>query len=348
MHIADTHLGANPHQDNTWQIDRAKELWEAVERVVRFAEKEKADLLLIAGDMFHRQPLMRELKELNYIFSQLTHTQVVFIAGNHDHVKASSYYKTFEWEKHVHFLASPTGESIYFEELNTEVYGLSYDHYEIKENRCNDIVIRDKSRINILLAHGGDEKHIPFSKAELSAKGFDYVALGHIHVPQVLIPGKIAYAGSLEPVDMGDEGVHGFFLADLSKEGCELKFIKCAKREYRTLEIECDSSFTNRKLLNVIQEDMEKTNAPADFWKLVLTGFRDEDISFDKEDIYALNRVVSVVDDTKPDYDFDKLAQEYEKNIIGRYIQNIRSDDMTDTKRRALYFGVKALLDEMG
>ena len=37
--------------------------------------------------------------------------------------------------------------------------------------------------INILVAHGGDEKHIPISKKRVAMSGFDYVALGHIHKP---------------------------------------------------------------------------------------------------------------------------------------------------------------------
>ena len=40
-------------------------------------EEEQTELLLIAGDLFHRQPLLRELKEVDYLFGSLTKTQVV-------------------------------------------------------------------------------------------------------------------------------------------------------------------------------------------------------------------------------------------------------------------------------
>ncbi len=43
--------------------------------------------MLIAGDLFHRQPLLRELKEMNSILEMLEHTEVVMIAGNHDYIK---------------------------------------------------------------------------------------------------------------------------------------------------------------------------------------------------------------------------------------------------------------------
>lgn len=348
IHIADTHLGAAPHQDNIWQIDREKELWKSFEQVVHRAEKERADLLLIAGDMFHRQPLLRELKELNYIFSYLTHTKVVFIAGNHDYIKNNSYYKTFEWVKHVYCLKSNECESIYFADLNTEVYGLSYDHYEIRGNLYDNIMIKDKSRINILLAHGGDEKHIPFSKTVLASKGFEYIALGHIHAPGILIPDKMAYSGSLEPIDMGDGGEHGFLLVEVDKHRTHLEFIKSAKREYKIMEIWSDSTFTNKKLQDVIKDKIDQMNQPNTFWKIILRGYRDEDIIYDIDTIYQIGLIVSVLDLTEPDYDFDKLSKEYSRNIIGKFIQNMKKDNMNLIEKKALYFGVKAMLDEMG
>lgn len=348
IHIADTHLGANPYPDNPWQINREKEIWETFEKVVRRAEEEKADLLLIAGDMFHRQPLLRELKELNYIFSSLTHTRVVFIAGNHDYMKSNSYYRNFEWDKHIYCLIGKECESIYFADINTQVYGLSYDHYEIRENRYENIQIEDKSRINILLAHGGDEKHIPFSKAQLGMKGFDYVALGHIHTPGILIPERMAYSGSLEPIDMGDDGIHGFIRATIDKKGNKLEFIKCAKREYKFLDIQSNPSYTNKRIQEEIYKQINDEMNTHILWKVRIYGYRDNDIEYDVDEIYKLGKVVSVTDLTEPDYDFDRLSYEYSRNIIGKYIQTMKKDNMSDIEKKALYFGVKAMLDEMG
>ncbi|MFA9377565.1 MAG: exonuclease SbcCD subunit D [Lachnotalea sp.] len=347
IHIADTHLGASPHQDNSWGINREKELWQAIERVVHIAQEKKADLLLIAGDMFHRQPLVRELKELNYVFAQLTHTKVVFIAGNHDYMKENSYYKTFVWAENVFCLKSQECESVYFPELNVEIYGLSYYHYEIRENLYAPIQIKNNNRINILLAHGGDEKHIPFSKTQLGSKGFDYIALGHIHIPAVLIPDRMAYAGALEPMDSNEEGPHGYIEVQLDEKKSNATFVPCAKREYITLEIQSDSSFTNTKLYQTIQETIKSRCSANSFIKIIIKGYKDEDIVYDLEDVYKMGLVVSVLDLSEPDYDFDKLATYYNRNIIGKFIQNLKSDTMSEVKKKALYYGVKAMLDEM-
>ena len=55
--------------------------------MIDICEREQTDLLLIAGDLFHRQPLKKELKEVDYYFSRLSRTKVVLIAGNHDFFK---------------------------------------------------------------------------------------------------------------------------------------------------------------------------------------------------------------------------------------------------------------------
>ena len=80
IHIADVHLGAQPDSGPLYSGGRSRELWETFERVIRVCEDEQADLLLIAGDLFHGQPLVRELREVDYLFSELTHTKVVLIA----------------------------------------------------------------------------------------------------------------------------------------------------------------------------------------------------------------------------------------------------------------------------
>ena len=73
IHIADVHLGAQPDAGAAYTEDRPGELWDTLEKVLKICERDQTDLLLIAGDLFHRQPLLRELKEVDYLFSELTH-----------------------------------------------------------------------------------------------------------------------------------------------------------------------------------------------------------------------------------------------------------------------------------
>ena len=188
IHTADIHLGAEPDAGSSYTAKRPEELWNSFERLLNICEEEQTDLLLIAGDLFHRQPLLRELKELDYLFSRLTHTQVVLMAGNHDYLKSTSYYRNYKWQGPVHMFLSQKPACMEFKELGVRIYGLSYEEREITEPLYEKILPEKRGIASILLAHGGDEKHIPFRKNELLKLGYDYIALGHVHKPQK-VPG---------------------------------------------------------------------------------------------------------------------------------------------------------------
>jgi DNA repair exonuclease SbcCD nuclease subunit len=71
------------------------------------------------------------------------------------------------------------------------VYGLSYYSREIREPLYESAFAGGIQEYEILLAHGGDEKHCPFRVKKLEESGFDYIALGHIHSPQNFKNGKM-------------------------------------------------------------------------------------------------------------------------------------------------------------
>ncbi len=74
FHIADVHLGATPDKGFPWSYDRGREIWESFQNVIRQAGRENVGLFLIAGDLFHRQPLLKELKEVNALFASIPNT----------------------------------------------------------------------------------------------------------------------------------------------------------------------------------------------------------------------------------------------------------------------------------
>ena len=186
IHTADLHLGASPDAGEKWGKNRKQELWDSFERLIEVVEMQKADLLLIAGDVVHRPPLLRELREVNDRFASLSKTKVVLMAGNHDHIGANSFYKGFAWAENVYFFENAVIDSVKFPELKTDVYGLSYHGKENRERLYDDVKPEDNGYYHILLAHGGDEKHIPYTKEKLTKSGFDYIAFGHVHKPGLI------------------------------------------------------------------------------------------------------------------------------------------------------------------
>ena len=145
------HLGAKPDAGNAYSQNREQELWDSFRDIITICNQKKTDLLLIAGDLFHRQPLLRELKEMNSILEMLDQTEVVMIAGNHDHIRKNSYYRTFTWAPHVHMICSQEMSCVELDRIQTAVYGCSYHSREILEPLYDHAVPEGRQKYEILL-----------------------------------------------------------------------------------------------------------------------------------------------------------------------------------------------------
>ena len=344
MHIADVHLGAKPDAGKAYSENRGKEIWNSLERAISMCEQEGVDVLLVAGDLFHRQPLLRELKEVNYMFSVLTKTKVVLIAGNHDYIKKDCYYKSFQWHDNVYPLFGDQMERVVFPELELAVYGFSYYTKEIPERLYDNARAPGKHKYEILLAHGGDEKHIPIKRSVLAELGYDYIALGHIHKPEVMVENKAVYAGALEPIDKNDTGKHGLVMGQISENGATTKMVYCAKREYIHSDIDVDENMTGGALKQAIRAHIEQQGG-ENLYKITLRGFRDPDILFDLEDMDVMGNLIEIADETSPAYDFQKLYEKNQGNLLGKFIKELMDSEKGSIRYQALYEGVQALVE---
>jgi len=343
IHIADVHLGATPDAGMPWSQERFEAIRNAFQKIIQLTEKKQADLLLIAGDLFHRQPLRRELKEINYLFSTLTYTRVVIIAGNHDYIRENSPYLNFSWSDNVTLLSSGTMTSVYFKEFNTEVHGFSYHQPEIREPLYDSCRAPSDGRIHVLLAHGGDAAHIPISTTSLAGSGFHYIALGHIHQPKIFKNTFIAYAGSLEPLDKTDIGKRGYILGEATLKECKISWRALAKSQYSNLTLTTTRDTTTEELLDQVRPVLAAN--PNDIYRVQLTGFRDPEITFNRDAILNAGRVVEVLDRTEPEYDLYTLSIDHSHDLISYYIKALSGEDATPIHRKALYYGLRALLN---
>ena len=65
IHISDVHLGMTPDRGKAWSGVRAKEIEDTFDKILAIAEERKVDLLLVAGDLFHKTPGIIELDMLD-------------------------------------------------------------------------------------------------------------------------------------------------------------------------------------------------------------------------------------------------------------------------------------------
>ena len=227
--------------------------------------------------------------------------------------------------------------------LETAVYGLSYYSREIPEPLYHGAAPEGRQRYEILLAHGGDDRHIPINWDELDRSGFSYTALGHIHRPQAVRGNRIVYAGALEPVDRNDTGPHGYVKGELTEKGIHISWIPCASREYIHLEIPVDEADTAGSVKQKIRELLNEYGN-ENIYKIKLKGERDREILLDSLNTDDLGNILEILDETRPAYDFDRLYRENAGNLIGQYIKNFEGCSRDSEAWQALCEGVDALL----
>ncbi len=344
-HVADVHLGAVPDRGMPWSTMREKDMFESFYRLLAQAHRERIDAVLICGDLFHRQPLKKELKELAYYFEKAAPVKIFIIAGNHDYISAESNYVNFPWSSNVIFIASGECRRIVWKEQQVCIYGFSYHSREITEPLYDHLTPRDASA-HILMAHGGDEKHIPIHWETLARAGFDYVALGHIHKPWLSADGRMAYCGALEPVDKNDEGPHGFIEGEICGHQVRTRFVPWAKWSYVNLEVETVPSMpwgAIKDQTSKLMSQAQHKNGEA-IYKIMLKGSKDAQTAGELQELYTLGRVVSVTDARTYDFDFDSLYEANRGNLLGRYIEKVRALDVDEeTRKKILYYGFNAL-----
>lgn len=343
IHSADIHLGASPDAGEPWGKNRKQELWDSFDRLIETVRAQQADIFLIAGDLFHRPPLLRELREVNERFASLRDTRVVLIAGNHDHIGENSFYRNFVWADNVTFLKDRKLTGVRLKGIPVDVYGLSYDRKEITERLYDGAKPEQNGCYHILLAHGGDENHIPFSAERLRESGFDYIAFGHIHKPGMLVQGRAVMAGSLEPTDHTCLGTHGYVRVETNGRRNEISLVPFAKREYRKLVLELTENDTMGSIFRSVSEQIA-AEGKQHIYEIILRGRRHETLEIFEEKLKTAGNIRKISDETEVFYDYGRLRRKYEGRLLQRYIDSFAGAEGT-LEKKALAYGTAAILE---
>jgi DNA repair exonuclease SbcCD nuclease subunit len=230
------------------------------------------------------------------------------------------------------------------EKLDVYVYGLSYEHQQIQEALYDKAVPVEGGGLHILMAHGGDEDHIPVNVNALSAAGFDYIALGHIHKPQILLRDTAAYAGALEPIDKNDFGEHGYMEGRIEKGRLRTKFVPFATRSYEQLILTMDEKTTQISLEEQLKKEIYQRGV-MNIYRVILQGFRAPELLLLPEKLKAYGYVTEILDESRPAYDLRELQKRYKGTLIGDYISFFMEKDRSVVEEKALYYGLQALLE---
>ncbi len=347
MHIADVHLGVRPDRGRVWSDDRANEIEESFRDVLRICEDQEVDLLLIAGDLFHSQPTISQLRSLDYWLHTLPKTKTIIITGNHDYISEDSAWKQFEFSSDTVLLPADRATNAYIKELNVCVTGYSYGRLEYTERILERLRPGKEGAYNILLGHGGDKTHMPFSKEKLARLGFDYIALGHIHKPAHILKNKMAFSGSLEPIDYTETGRRGYIMGEVDNEGnTRIQWIAHNVRSYVNLALTIEPEYSNAQIADIVEKRIVELGKQH-IYRILLKGTVDSNLQINLSGLTKRYNINEILDHTQADYDVDELFAQNENNLLGRFIQALSDDSSTedeDIRSKAMRYGIDALL----
>ena len=353
VHIADVHLGAQPDRGRPYSARRGEELWEAFRRVIGEADRQQADFLFIAGDLFHRQPSRQEVSRVRDWLGELRRTQVVMAAGNHDYLAPGTAYQRTEWPDHVWLIDSAQVGRRKFLCGRTPVYvyGCSYVGRENLEPVYDSLEPGREPGIHILLAHGGDARHIPMDYGKIGRAGFHYVAMGHIHRPHIF-SSQMAYAGALEPIDRLDTGPHGYIEGEIDEsaqpgEGTRLRFAEAASRSYIPVELACRPGVGTGELLRTLRGRIQELGRD-NLYSVCLRGTFRPGMRPDAGLLLEEEAVCAVEDRSRADWDMEKLWRESRGQLLGEFLEGFRGRELSLEEEAAREYGVEALLETSG
>jgi len=224
----------------------------ALENIISMAIGQKADLVLISGDLFDSDEQADVLRPtLRNMLSSLPFT-IIAIPGNHD---MGSYRSDLNFGNSIKIMTSKPFDITDHED--TRLISLPYSNQNF-----NDLVFDlknsiDKSRLNILMLHctldipylgeeeyGQEERqaYLPVNSRVLGDLGFDYILSGHFHsrVVENHITDKsvFIYSGSPVSVTRKEQGKRRVTLLDTKKaRDKRLSFLELDSFYYDSIEI---------------------------------------------------------------------------------------------------------------
>ena len=327
IHIADMHFDCPftnlSDKENLGEIRRLEQR-KVFKSIINYIKENNINYFFIAGDLYEQQYIKRTTIEyINNLFKEIPNTKIYISPGNHDPYIKNSFYNNFLWNSNVHIFGNDV-EIISCSDV--DIYGYGFDDYYLKEEKIDHINIENKEKINILITHGTldgatleDKEYNSLPRKTLSEKGFDYVALGHIHKTNYSENENIIYPGSTVSIGFDELGKHGMVEGEIKNKKLTTKFIPIETTEFEEKDIDITEIISREELIEIINEIKLEENK---LYKIILIGKRNFEINTQELYKYSLNeKIIKIKDRTKINYDLEKMANE--TTLKGLFAQEI-------------------------
>lgn len=228
IHAADLHIDSPLRGLEAYEgapADRIRSATrEAFENLISLAIDECVDFVLLAGDLFDGK--WPDIKTGLWTVNQFRRLEkkgiaVYLIRGNHDAV--SEVRKRIRWPENVHEFPVDAPKTVINEELGVAVHGRGFATREVSEDLAAGYPDAIPGLFNIGMLHTsltGDPDHdtyAPTTEDVLVLRGYDYWALGHVHVRKTIREEpRIEFPGNPQGRHIKETGEKGVLLVSVT------------------------------------------------------------------------------------------------------------------------------------
>jgi DNA repair protein SbcD/Mre11 len=275
IHAADVHLDSPLRGLERYDGAPVEEIRHAsrraLENLVRLAEDEAVDFVLIAGDLYDG-----DWKDANtglFFIQQIARLReakipVFLIAGNHD--AANRMTRTLRQPDNVRILSHQAPETVHLEDCGVAIHGQSFATQRVSDNLALSYPERAGGFFNIGLLHTcatgreGHESYAPCSLDDLRLREYDYWALGHVHNRELLLEDPcIVFPGNLQGRHIRETGPKGCMLvrADV---GVQSEFRPLDVFRWEWCHVDTNGTRTEDEVLERLCTQLEKLRDSAE------------------------------------------------------------------------------------
>ncbi|KKQ34760.1 MAG: Metallophosphoesterase [candidate division WS6 bacterium GW2011_GWA2_37_6] len=207
-----------------------------------------------------------------------------------------------------------------------------------------------RTKYNIAIAHGSAEvkgqraDNYPVTSAEISASGFNYVALGDWHKMLDVSAGNVKafYPGSPEPLATDQTGAGNVLLIEIEEKTTKVQPLKIGKISIVNASIDMTGQKENliTKIEQVLDTDIKsgKSQKSDVILNIMINGRQHlgGDINSDELKSYFSQKVflVNVQDSTVLEFSNEDLAKFPDYTIAGKFINHLRNKKGVDERAR--------------
>ena len=239
---------------------------------------------------------------------------------------------------------------------NANIYGYGFNDFYCKNSGIQDINLDNREKLNILVMHGTidggnieNNEYNPISSKVLNEKGFDYVAMGHIHKLDYNHEEnqRIVYPGSTVSLGFDELGKHGMIVGELEKNKINLQFIPLDETEFKLYELDVTNIISKEELIENINELKFNEN---NLIEIILSGKRNFEI--DKYEILKLisnNKIIKIKNNTKINYNIEQLANETTlKGLFAKkMLEKLNTENITEEERKVIENAIEIGMDAL-